>query len=176
MSIQPIVEDFASRNVGLVPDGDRLLVHDPRGSLTDEDRAILRTRKAEILAEIKTLQTAEEQVGLGNFDEYAGHPDNADPVSARDNEFCWGQINRVDFDYLTGPRRYPGPCLGCGGRLAHSRACEAMILATPIPFGKFASKAVGEAPREHLRWLLGRRNLPEEVREAIQLSLRRAGA
>ena len=53
MNVQDLIDDFASRQIRLASEGDRLLVHDSSGSLTPEDRAIIRNHKAQILAAIQ---------------------------------------------------------------------------------------------------------------------------
>jgi uncharacterized protein (DUF3820 family) len=94
-------------------------------------------------------------------------PDDPEQVEA--DEFYWDQLTRVDCEYLTGPRRWPEPCTSCGGRLNHSGACEEQILSMKVPFGKHAGKTVLEAPQDHVLWLLKLKNLPDDVRQAIQL-------
>jgi hypothetical protein len=123
------------------------------GPLTDADRATILAHRDAILAEL-----------VDNGD---------DLMTEADNEFYWSQISRADFEYLTVRRHYPDPCFGCGGRLNHSQACEAMILATRIPFGRHKNENVGKAPLDQLRWLVARRGLPEDVRYAIQLRLKK---
>ena len=39
------------------------------------------------------------------------------------NDWCWCQIIPADYQYLTGPRNWPVPCVWCRGRLRHHPLC-----------------------------------------------------
>ena len=53
MSVQELVRDLERRGVVLTADGDALTMRAPKGALVEQDRELLRARKAEILAWLK---------------------------------------------------------------------------------------------------------------------------
>ena len=178
--IADIITDFAQRGIALHVEGDGIRVRAPAGTLTDADRAVLRDQIRELVAELQRrflrdqgdtrfFLDGERWTWLDRMPREFAWPDDPEQVEADEN--CWSEISQRDLEYLTGPRRWRDPCASCGGQLIHSGACQEQILNTKVPFGKHAGKTVIEAPRDDVLWLLKTRNLPEEVRQAIQLRL-----
>ena len=164
-----LIEKLTFRGVEFRLDGDKLCFY-PREQLTPQDVAMVRQHKAAIVNHLARWPTngANTRVSPASFGGVGGPPNPQGPMI--DDEFWWSRLIDVDYRYLTSPRRYPAPCLWCGGRLAHNPLCDELRHAwQPVmPFGKHKGVPLPDVPRDYLVWAATGDRFDDELREAIQ--------
>lgn len=76
----------------------------------------------------------------------------------------WQLIDDDAKQHLLGDRRFPQPCIWCGGRYRHNPACVVLHpdWQAEMPFGRYRGRPLAEVPRDYLLWLVGRLD-PEDT-------------
>lgn len=128
MSASSLYQELLALGVVLTPHGeDGLTIEGPAAIAWPAWLPRIREVKQELRRLAMGTDRFTDQASDNELDTWEGFgffPD--DHPFAIANEVSWSNIDAGDRRYLTFPRTHPEPCLCCGGRLIHSRACRMM--------------------------------------------------
>lgn len=134
MNASELLANLERSGVHLTASGEKLLLDAPKGSITLTLLGQIKELKDELITLITrvsgTIGGIEKQsTENSTFESIARSP--FDPVPLDDpfivaNERCWSEITDSVRYHLEWPRSFPNPCLCCGGRYKHGKACEMM--------------------------------------------------